>query len=186
MAYTVFDHFVAWMRFRAARPHVRPGTRVCDIGCGLEAAFLKRLGSHIRYGVGLDYQLAPGQKMRPPVLFANITQPLPLRTGQFDHVLLLAVFEHLPQPESVFQEISRVLASGGSLIMTWPSSLVDPLLHLLHRVGIVSDEMESQDHQPRVSVEETQAMLRRCGFVRFEHRRFEFGLNNLMVAHKGS
>ena len=186
MGYTNFDRFVAWLRFRAARPHIRPQTRVCDIGCGLEAAFLAKLAGDIRYGVGLDYQPATARHPATPFVLANITLPLPLRAEQFDHAVMLAVLEHLAKPEPVLQEINRVLRPGGSLILTWPSAAIDPLLHVLHRVRIVSDEMESQEHQPRIAVEDLIAMLRRAGFVRFEHRRFEFGLNNLMVAHKGT
>src|SRR5437870_7779879 len=54
MAYTAFDRLVAWLRFRAALPHIRPRTRVCDIGCGHGARFLRNLGSHIKFGVGVD------------------------------------------------------------------------------------------------------------------------------------
>lgn len=42
--------------------------------------------------------------------------------------------------------------------------------------------MESDEHQKRIPVEKLQEMLRRAGFRKFSHRRFEFGLNNLMVA----
>jgi ubiquinone/menaquinone biosynthesis C-methylase UbiE len=185
MSYTSFDRFVAWLRFRAAQPHIRPQTQVCDIGCGLEAAFLGRLRGHIRYGVGLDYQVAVGREPGTPFVLANITQSLPVQSEQFDHAVMLAVFEHLRQPEQVLREINRILRPGGSLVLTWPSAAIDPLLDVLHRVRIVSDEMESGEHQPRISVPDLIAMLRRAGFVRFEHRRFEFGLNNLMVAHKG-
>jgi hypothetical protein len=50
---------------------------------------------------------------------------------------------------------------------------------LLH---LISDEMESDEHQRRIPVEALEVMLRRIGFQKFVHRRFEFGLNNLMVA----
>jgi len=81
----------------------------------------------------------------------------------------------------VLQEAYRVIGSG-SLIMTWPSSLVDPILNVLHAVHLVSEEMESDEHQKRIPVDELQRMLQRIGFKEFIHERFEFGLNNLMVA----
>ena len=40
MSYTSLDHFIARMRFKAAYPHIRKRARVCDLGCGLETAFL--------------------------------------------------------------------------------------------------------------------------------------------------
>lgn len=48
--------------------------------------------------------------------------------------------------------------------------------------GLVSDKMESDEHQKRIPVEDLRRMLERIGFKNFLHRRFEFGLNNLMVA----
>ena len=66
--------------------------------------------------------------------------------------------------------------------MTWPSSAVDPILAVLRGTGLISSEMESDQHQKRIPVEALQAMLRRIGFREFIHRQFEFGLNNLMVA----
>jgi hypothetical protein len=44
--------------------------------------------------------------------------------------------------------------------------------------------MESDEHQKRMPVETLQLMLERIGFRKFVHRRFEFGVNNLMVASR--
>jgi hypothetical protein len=60
--------------------------------------------------------------------------------------------------------------------------MVDPILNVLHLLHLISDEMESDEHQRRIPVEALEVMLRRIGFQKFVHRRFEFGLNNLMVA----
>jgi len=109
---------------------------------------------------------------------------LPFPEGHFDHVVMLAVLEHLTEPEVVLREAYRVIAPGGSLILTWPSAMVDPILNVLHKLRLISDEMESDEHQKRIPVEALEAMLRRIGFQRFVHRRFELGLNNLMVASR--
>jgi hypothetical protein len=60
--------------------------------------------------------------------------------------------------------------------------MVDPILRVLHALHLVSDEMESDEHQKRIPVEALQQMLHRIGFQKFIHHHFEFGLNNLMVA----
>ena len=179
MGYTLFDRSLAWQRYRATIPYVNRNSRVCDLGCGLEASFLQRSRNRIAWGVGLDYQFNPPLCQNLSVVLANITSPLPLKSARFDHVIMLAVLEHLPQPDAVMCEVFRILAPGGSLIMTWPSAAVDPLLDF-----IVSHEMESQDHQPRIAVPNMQARLRQIGFTGFHHQTFQFGLNNLMVAHK--
>jgi ubiquinone/menaquinone biosynthesis C-methylase UbiE len=184
MPYTGIDHFIARMRFRAAYPHVRAGSRVCDLGCGLEAAFLEYAGDKIAVGVGVDDQVEDGMRGRWKRVSADLRARLPFGDGEFDHVVMLAVLEHLTEPEQVLREAHRVIAPGGSLIMTWPSAMVDPILNVLHKFHLISDEMESDEHQKRIPVETLQAMLQGIGFQRFQHRRFEFGLNHLMVAFR--
>ena len=184
MSYTGIDHFIARQRFRAAYPHIRPGSRVCDLGCGLEAAFLDYAADRIAQGVGVDDQVEDGARGRCRRVHADVTSGLPLPSGQFDHVVMLAVLEHLVEPEPVLREAHRVLAPGGSLILTWPAAMVDPILGVLRGLHLVSAEMESDEHQKRIPVSELQKVLQRIGFQKFLHRRFEFGLNNLMVASR--
>ena len=154
------------------------------MGCGLEAAFLDFAADRIAKGVGLDDQVADDAQGRWRRVRADLQSPLPFADGEFDHVVMLAVLEHLKDPEKVLLEAFRVIAPGGSLIMTWPSSLVDPLLSVLHKLRLVSDEMESSEHQKRIPPDTLQRMLRRIGFQRFVHRRFEFGLNHVMAAFR--
>jgi hypothetical protein len=58
---------------------------------------------------------------------------------------------------------------------------VDPILNALHGLRLVSDEMESDEHQQRIPVNTLQQMLHRIGFTDFLHYTFELGMNNLMV-----
>ena len=185
MPYTQLDHFIAKMRFRAAYPHLKPASRVCDLGCGLEMAFLDFAEDRIAEGVGVDDQVENGTHGRWQRIHADLRARLPFEDGQFDHVVMLAVFEHLTNPEAVLREAHRILAPGGSLIMTWPAALVDPILNVMHGFHLISDEMESDEHQKRLPVNEVRKMLERVGYGELRHRTFELGLNNLMVAAKG-
>ena len=184
MAYTAFDRFVAWCRFRAATPHIRFQSRVCDIGCGAGAPFLLHIESRLASGIGLDEYTGKSKHEKISVVHADITARLPLESGQFDHVTMLAVLEHLAEPKNVLTEALRVLKPGGTLIMTWPSSLVDPLLEILTRIGLVNDELGFDQHQPRIPVAKLKEILKGIGFAQIENGTFELGLNNWLVAHK--
>ncbi|HEX5412288.1 MAG TPA: class I SAM-dependent methyltransferase [Terriglobia bacterium] len=183
MSYTAFDRVVAWLRFRAALPHVRPQTRVCDIGCGLDARFLHRAGARISLAVGIDDQL----RHAPTGIYVvrgDITRGLPFKGEQFDHAVMLAVLEHLANPQPLLADVYRMLTPGGSLIMTWPQAVIDPALDLLHAIGLISKEMESDEHQSRIPIPRLLSMLADIGFIDLQHRKFEFGLNNLLICHK--
>jgi ubiquinone/menaquinone biosynthesis C-methylase UbiE len=117
---------------------------------------------------------------------ANICARLPLESAQFDHVTMLAVLEHLVQPVPVLIEAYRILRPQGTLVMTWPSAAVDPILEVLTRIKVVNHELGFEQHQLRIPKKELKEMLKEIGFARFEDGRFEMGLNNWLVAHKGS
>lgn len=184
VGYTVFDVWLARVRFLAAFPHIRANARVCDIGCGVDAQFLRWAHTRIGFGVGVDIQNFSKKAIPVRIVRANITQSLPLCDGVFDHATMLAVLEHLREPEVTLREAFRILAPGGSLILTWPNEAVDPFLKVLHRARVFSDEMEGEKHQRRLPLDQLSALLRAIGFERLVHRTFEFGLNNLLVAHK--
>src|SRR5215470_10351302 len=114
MAYTKLDQFIARMRFRAAYPHLQPASGVCDLGCGLEMAFLDFAEDKIAHGVGVDDQVESGVHGRWQRIHADLRARLPFEDAQFDHVMMLAVFEHLTNPEAVLREGNRILVRGGS------------------------------------------------------------------------
>ncbi|MGC1686091.1 MAG: class I SAM-dependent methyltransferase [Candidatus Acidiferrales bacterium] len=182
MPYTSLDKLIARQRFRMAYRYLRPGSRVCDLGCGIESAFLDFAADKISEGVGVDDRAASGTPGRWRHIQADLLQPLPLPAASCDHVVMLAVLEHLPQPGPVLREAYRILTPGGSLILTWPSSLVDPMLAVLRAGRLISREMESHEHQSRIPLKSLRQMLEGIGFYGFVHRYFEFGLNNLLVA----
>src|SRR5277367_6967019 len=102
MPYTGIDHFIARMRFRAAYPYIRSGSRVCDLGCGLEAAFLDYASDRIATGVGVDDQVADGVQGRWQRVRGDLSKPLPLPDASFDQVVMLAVLSISPSPRRYF------------------------------------------------------------------------------------
>jgi SAM-dependent methyltransferase len=177
---TGFDRWVAKLRIEEALRHVEPGSRVCDLGCGVDSLIFE----HLRSGgarAGVDYQ-RPRHRPGVHLVQADLQRGVPWRSGSFDAVTMLAVLEHLTEPEKTLAEAHRVLAPGGRLVLTWPSASVDLILAVVSRIGLVSREMECGHHQPRRPVAEWAALLERIGFRDIRHHTFELGLNHLMVA----
>jgi len=52
-------------------------------------------------------------------LLCDITE-IPVPTGSFEAVLCTEVFEHLPDPQKALAELTRVLAPGGTMLLTAP------------------------------------------------------------------
>lgn len=181
---TRFDRFVADLRHREARAYIRPGSVVCDVGCGVDALFLRAIHGHAGHCVGLDYQRVTADLPGAEFLHGDATKGFPLESASVDHVTMLALIEHLEEPRTALQEAFRVLVPGGSLILTWPAALVDPLLDVLAAIGVVAPEMEAHNHQPRRPVAAWRQLLLGIGFDEIHHHRFELGLNHLLVARK--
>jgi len=64
----------------------------------------------------------------------DLNEPLPVSDGQYDAIVSTEVLEHLENPRAVFREFSRLLRSGGHLMVTTPNQeSVRSLLSLLVR-----------------------------------------------------
>lgn len=91
---------------------------VLDIGCA-DAKPRQYLPDGATY-FGIDYfSTATGWYDTRPDIFAD-AQQLPLSADAVDHVLLLDVLEHLPDPDRCLTEIRRVLKPGGTLTIQVP------------------------------------------------------------------
>jgi SAM-dependent methyltransferase len=93
---------------------------VLDLGCGagwLASRLRERTAATV---VGLDI-LTDVDPVGWHYVAADLTGVLPFRTGSFGCVVAGEVIEHVPDPDRVLQEIHRVLAPGGTLIISTPN-----------------------------------------------------------------
>jgi SAM-dependent methyltransferase len=103
-------------RYVKVKEWLRAGD-ILDIGCGRpcetmpDGAFLRFLG----HGTGIDIKPLAG-----PFRFVQASLlELPFPDKSFDNVVAMEVLEHITDPRA-FSELSRVLKSGGRIIISVP------------------------------------------------------------------
>lgn len=99
-----------------------PGQPVLDVGCGVGQVVseLTKAGQ-LAYGVDVsEPNIARAQKVCPLCRFYDGKQ-LPFTDGFFATVGALNVLEHVDEPEQFIQELARVTAPGGKVIISSPN-----------------------------------------------------------------
>jgi SAM-dependent methyltransferase len=173
------DIFIQLWRLQAAKRWIPPGSRVLDIGCH-QGELFKMLGDRIAPSVGLDPLYRGAHEYNGHRFFSReFHTGLPFQDGSFDVIVLLATIEHMHQKSTVAREARRLLRSGGFVVITVPSLLVDRILAILLRVGIV-DGMSLEEHHGFLP-HELPAIFLPEGFKLKKKQKFQFGLNNLYV-----
>ncbi|EMR72987.1 methyltransferase family protein, partial [Thaumarchaeota archaeon SCGC AB-539-E09] len=95
---------------------------IIDLGCD-GGNFTQRL---LNYGevVGLDissnFIRSGKRRVKTAHFIISDVQKLPLRHASFDLVTCMEVLEHLPRPDLVVSESSRILRKSGRLLVSTP------------------------------------------------------------------
>ncbi|MFE0044383.1 methyltransferase domain-containing protein [Streptomyces albireticuli] len=113
-----------WTDLLLDRSGIGPGSHVLDIGCGngTTAAYLaRRTGCRVTgidiSGVRVGHARARTHAL-PNVDFRKASAALlPFADGTFTHVWSQATLYHVPDRERALDEIHRVLAEGGTLVL---------------------------------------------------------------------
>jgi len=100
----------------------RTHAEVLDLGCsdGLFAADIRSMGHYV---TGVDLQAHEGVKDRVDhFVQADLDQGLPAELeGPYEVVLAADVLEHVRRPDLLLEQIRKVLAPGGSVLVSVPN-----------------------------------------------------------------
>jgi len=146
----ILEGWLANLRARKANQlipaELRDG-RILDIGCGSYPYFLSHTYFREKFAMDqLQLTDVPPDITTLQVDLNNV-RALSIEDEYFSVVTMLAVIEHLDPDGLVglFSEIHRVLIPGGTLIITTPNAWTDPILKLMARLNLVSEE-EINEH----------------------------------------
>lgn len=92
--------------------------RLIDLGCGKAPLYLK-YKSHTTSITCVDWGNTVNKSDHLD-MECDLTSDLPFADGSFDTVILSDVLEHLPEPNLLWEEINRMLVSGGRVLMNVP------------------------------------------------------------------
>jgi ubiquinone/menaquinone biosynthesis C-methylase UbiE len=156
-----------------------PGTRILDLGCG-EGSLARTINSlYPRAEIhGCDVsavQLERARQMGGHIEYRQSGESLPYESGYFDSIFLLDVLEHVEDPQAFLDEVSRVLARGGRLLMHCPCEGQYLTLHWLMwklRLG-ANHKRELVGHIQRFTHRRVLKIAARCGLdcrrVRYQY-----------------
>jgi SAM-dependent methyltransferase len=113
------------LRRRFLLSEVGRGDRALDLGCGAGtfAAMLAAAGAVVTGVEVAEAALSRARAAHPELDFrlVPLDGPLPFDDGEFDLIWASEVIEHVADTERWLQEVARVLAPGGRLLVTTPN-----------------------------------------------------------------
>ncbi|MCK4325719.1 class I SAM-dependent methyltransferase [bacterium] len=152
-------------RMEEALKYISEGDLHLDIGCG-NGILLRK--SPCKKVMGFDKK--DGERAEEKLLT--------YRDGQFDYITMLAVLEHLDEPELVLKQCCRLLKPNGRLIMTMNKKFADPLT-------ILFSSRLRDDHNRYLSLREISEAVGSTHRIA-EYHSFELGLNQLIIIKRKS
>lgn len=122
---------------RLISAHLEKGQTVLDIGCG-NGYIMDNLKAKNVVGIDQCFEmLAQGNNRN--FLCAD-AENLPFPKNSFDAVYSADLLEHIPHPNLMVKESSRVLKKGGKLIIITPNGDLGWLLEILDRLKLKTPE----------------------------------------------
>jgi SAM-dependent methyltransferase len=92
--------------------------KLLDLGCGKVPLYIA-YRDLVADNICVDWENTP-HKNEYLDCECDITRVLPFENEEFDTIILSDVLEHVPQPEHLWKEMTRILSTDGKIMMNVP------------------------------------------------------------------
>jgi 2-polyprenyl-3-methyl-5-hydroxy-6-metoxy-1,4-benzoquinol methylase len=179
----LLSSFLQRQRLNIAKPYIHGD--VLDLGCGFgEITGLVPPSNYI--GIDGQSKIVDWLKINHTsydFLCYNLDNDQLLFNKKFDTIVMLAVIEHLSNPDNVLSQIPKLLKEDGSLILTTPAPVGDTVHQFGAKIGLFSKHAV-EDHEIIFTLDSIKPYLIRNGLAIKEFRRFLFGTNQLFICER--
>ena len=159
---------------------------ILDIGCG-SADIANIEGIEKYYGIELDMGHVETLKNKYPehsFFQMNLdVDEFPDKRCKFDTIAMIAVIEHLKNPDKILSQIPSLLKEEGWLVITTPSPLGDRIHKIGAMLGLTAIEAV-EDHESIYGLSQIKELLNRNGLEVCAYIKFIVGFNQLVVCKK--
>jgi SAM-dependent methyltransferase len=180
---TVVDRFGIWLSAHEIRRAIKnfDQLHVADIGCGYHATFTQSILDKIHSAVLADITLSPALKSHPKVRALEGYLPdvlRPVESGSQDLVLCISVLEHVWAPLAALRELRRILAPGGTCLLSVPTWRGKWFLEYSAFRLKTSPAEEMDDHKMYYDFRDFWPLLVQAGFLPHQIRcyPYKFGI----------
>lgn len=172
------DRLLQRWRIRMALPFIYEGDRLLDVGC-YDRSLIDLALPRVAHAVGVDPGLDPSCDDRVELKRGIFPDDFDFGAMSFDCIAMLAVLEHVEDPDRLAAACARILSPGGRVVLTVPHRRVDTILEALMFLRLV-DGMAAEEHHG-FDVDQTRSVFEGAGLSLRTERRFQLGLNRLYV-----
>ena len=146
----------------------QPTDKILEIGCG-RGFFTKKIQSLTKLTIGID--------INPKAIAKGVTDNLKVMDAThlnfpsefFDKIYSCHTIEHIPDLNRFFQEIERVLKSGGRLLLVYPWELIRGMGAIGSSLIIFKHPFYCRKiHLHKLNPEKVQALAANCQFRHIE------------------
>jgi len=176
----IFLDYLNKKRLEIAKPFINGA--VLDVGCGPATTYelIK-----IKEYVGIERGEENIRKLKEKFPLAefydrDLEKDKFNLNKKFDTIILLAVIEHIKEPDNLFRELENCLNKKGKIVMTTPTPFGNFIHTILSKVGITSKEAV-KEHVNIYNHKKFICVAKKYNLKIIKYQMFEFGCNSLVV-----